>query len=46
MWYELHGTMEEAALRERRMKKWNREWKINRIAEMNPTWRDLYRDLI
>ena len=46
VWYELHGTMEEAALRERRMKKWNREWKINRIAEMHPTWRDLYRDLI
>lgn len=46
VWYELHGTMEEAAVRERRMKKWNREWKVNRITEMNPDWRDLYADLV
>ena len=46
VWYELHGSMEEAAMRERRMKKWNREWKVNRINEMNPDWRDLYHDLL
>lgn len=45
VWYELHGTMEEAAVRERRMKKWNRAWKVKRINEMNPDWRDLYEDL-
>ena len=45
VWYELHGTMEEAALRERRMKKWNRAWKVTRIEELNPSWRDLYEDL-
>ena len=45
VWYELHGTMEEAALRERRMKKWNRAWKVARIEELNPTWRDLYEEL-
>ena len=45
VWYELHETMEEAALRERRMKKWNRAWKVARIEEMNPSWRDLYEDL-
>ena len=37
--------MEEAALRERRMKKWNRAWKVARIKELNPKWRDLYEDL-
>ena len=28
-WYELHGTMESAILREKQLKKWNREWKVN-----------------
>lgn len=45
VWYELHATMEEAALRERRMKKWNRAWKVARIEQSNPTWGDLYEDL-
>lgn len=27
------------------MKKWNRAWKLEMIAEMNPEWRDLYDDL-
>lgn len=45
VWYEVHGSMEEAALRERRMKKWNRAWKVARIEELNPKWRDLYEDL-
>lgn len=45
VWYELHGSIEEAALRERRMKKWNRAWKVRRIEELNPAWRDLYEDL-
>ncbi len=45
VWYEVHGSMEEAGLRERRMKKWNRAWKVRRIEELNPSWRDLYEDL-
>ena len=45
VWYELHGTMEEALLREKRIKKWNRAWKIRLIDEYNPSWRDLWPDL-
>ena len=41
VWYESHETREAALLRERRMKKWNRAWKIGLIEEDNPEWRDL-----
>ena len=38
---ELHPDMYEAIRREKRLKKWNRAWKIRLIEEMNPEWRDL-----
>jgi putative endonuclease len=45
VWYEQHPTMESAILREKRVKKWNRSWKVNLINETNPSWRDLWLDL-
>ena len=44
-WYEVHATMEDAIVREKRIKAWNRGWKVKLIERMNPTWRDLYEDL-
>jgi putative endonuclease len=41
VWFEQHGTMETAILREKRIKKWNRQWRINLIEADNPDWRDL-----
>lgn len=41
MWFEQHGTMDEAMLREKRLKTWNRAWKITLIEELNPHWDDL-----
>jgi len=41
VYFELHVDMYEAIQREKRIKKWNREWKINLIEKMNPSWRDL-----
>ena len=46
VWYEMHGTMEEAILREKRIKKWNRDWKIRLIEERNPYWNDLWDQII
>ena len=46
VWFELHTTMDEAILREKRIKKWNRAWKLRLIEEANPNWRDLYDTLI
>ncbi|WP_093287850.1 GIY-YIG nuclease family protein [Pseudoxanthomonas sp. CF125] len=46
VWYELHGTMEAAITREKRVKKWNRDWKIRLIEERNPYWNDLWAEVI
>lgn len=45
VYYEIYDDPENAILREKRMKKWNREWKINLIRESNPEWQDLYEKL-
>jgi len=42
VWFELHDDMENAIIREKRLKKWNREWKLRLIEEKNPEWKDLY----
>ena len=39
--FEVHADMYEAIQREKRLKKWNRAWKIGLIEEMNPEWKDL-----
>lgn len=41
VWHELHDTMEAAILREKRIKKWNRAWKVRLIEAANPYWADL-----
>jgi putative endonuclease len=41
-WYETHESIEAAITREKQLKKWNRDWKLRLIEEMNPTWKDLY----
>jgi putative endonuclease len=46
VWFAVHDTREGAFQRERRMKKWNRLWKIRLIERTNPGWRDLYEDLL
>ena len=45
VYYEIGNDIKEAILREKHLKKWNREWKINLIERMNPDWRDLYNDI-
>ncbi|MEI9965806.1 MAG: GIY-YIG nuclease family protein [Caulobacteraceae bacterium] len=46
VWYEPHDTREGAFRRERRIKKWNRAWKLELIERFNPGWRDLTEDLL
>jgi putative endonuclease len=41
VYYELHDTAEHAIRRERRLKEWQRDWKINLIETHNPNWDDL-----
>lgn len=42
VYFEVFDFIEEAILREKRLKRWNRDWKINLIERENPTWDDLY----
>jgi putative endonuclease len=42
VWYEVHATAYAAISREKLVKKWHRDWKINLIQGMNPGWKDLY----
>ncbi|MGR4866196.1 GIY-YIG nuclease family protein [Caulobacter sp. LARHSG274] len=44
VWYERHEVMTEAIQRERSLKEWRRQWKINLIERDNPRWDDLYAD--
>jgi putative endonuclease len=44
VWYEAHGELSDAFRRERRIKKWERAWKIRLIEAENPAWSDLYED--
>jgi len=46
VWFEPHQGMESAILREKRIKKWKRAWKVELIEEGNPGWRDLYGEII
>tara|TARA_R110001606_G_scaffold238373_1_gene386410 strand:- start:4220 stop:4513 length:294 start_codon:yes stop_codon:yes gene_type:complete len=46
VWYEGYDDIQEARATERRMKNWNRQWKLKRIERMNPDWRDLWDDIV
>lgn len=44
VWYEAHQSRESAFVRERLLKKWNRDWKLALIDAQNPDWRDVFDD--
>ena len=46
VYFEQFNDVEEAILREKRIKKWNRQWKINLIEKKNPDWDDLFQKLV
>ncbi|EHO40187.1 Excinuclease ABC C subunit domain protein [Caldithrix abyssi DSM 13497] len=46
VYYEIHHDPMSAIIREKRIKKWKRAWKIELIEGMNPEWKDLYYDLL
>jgi putative endonuclease len=42
VYYEMHDTMDAAIRREKRIKEWQRAWKVRLINSFNPEWRDMY----
>ena len=45
VYWELHHDINEAILREKRIKRWHRRWKLELIEGNNPQWRDLWSEL-
>ena len=45
VYYEVHEDISEAIMREKRIKKWRRAWKLELIEKENPDWEDLYEHL-
>jgi putative endonuclease len=46
VWFELHGSMEAAIVREKQLKKWNRSWKVDLVQAQNPNWDDLWSEIV
>ncbi len=42
VYYEVFGDIVSAIEREKRLKRWQRSWKLAAIEKANPTWMDLY----
>ncbi|MCJ7704619.1 MAG: GIY-YIG nuclease family protein [Desulfobacterales bacterium] len=45
IYYEMTEDINSAIEREKQLKNWHRDWKINLINSFNPTWKDLSLDL-
>ena len=46
VYFESTTDIESAILREKRIKKWKRRWKIDLIEKNNPSWKDLYHEIV
>ena len=44
--FEVFDDIQNAIAREKAMKKWRRDWKIELIEQANPDWRDRYDEII
>ena len=45
VWFEPHEEAHYAIAREKRLKRWNRDWKFALIEKTSPLWRDLYEEV-
>jgi len=45
VWFEVHSDAIAAITREKQIKDWKRQWKLNLIEDTNPEWQDLYKEL-
>lgn len=46
VYYEIYNDIEEAIKREKQLKNWHREWKLNLIRGINPDFNDLYNEIV
>ena len=45
VYFEQHQDILSAIQREKRLKEWQRKWKLALIEKHNPEWRDLYPEI-
>jgi putative endonuclease len=45
VWCEEHFDFRDAIQREKSLKRWTRQWKIELIETTNPNWDELFRGL-
>ena len=45
VWYEEHEDIRDAIQREKSLKRWRRQWKIDLIESINPEWHELYKGI-
>jgi len=46
VYYEVYDEIAEDIKREKQLKKWNRDWKIELIECFNKEWKDLYEEIL
>jgi putative endonuclease len=46
VYFKQCDDIESAISEEKRLKRWNRKWKLELIEKENPRWKDLYEDLL
>jgi len=46
VYFEQTNDTKSAIYREKQIKRWKRDWKIEMIEKINPRWRDLYNEII
>lgn len=46
VYYEVTNDVESAIKREKQLKNWHRDWKMNLITYFNPEWKDLSKDVL
>jgi putative endonuclease len=46
VYFESTNSVESVIIREKQIKDWHRQWKIDLIEEKNPEWKDLYREIL
>ena len=46
VYYEVYDEIEEAIKREKQLKNWHREWKVELVNKQNPNWEDLYESIL
>jgi len=46
VYFDQTSDIQSAIQREKQLKKWGRKWKLALIEKTNPSWKDLYNDLV